>query len=123
MISGTVNGNLEAIIEVDVGGLGSQRTQVDVIIDTGFSGFLTLPPVIITQLKLPWLGREEGILADGRIDLFDVYCASVTWDGQERPIEVQAVNAQPLAGMALMQGHSLRMDVATGGTVTIAALP
>lgn len=123
MITGSVNANLEAIIQVVVVGTGTQKHQFEVVIDTGFSGFLTLPQPLIAVLKLTWLGREDGILADGRVELFDVYRATVIWDGKERFIEVQAVDAQALAGMELMQGHSLQMDVVSGGAVTITALP
>jgi clan AA aspartic protease len=122
MISGSVNVNLEAIIPVVVVA-GSEHHRIDAVIDTGFSGFLTLPPSVMTPLSLTWLGREEGILADGGIELFDVYSAAVVWDGQTRFVEVQAADAQPLVGMALMQGHSLRIDVVTGGKVGIAVLP
>jgi hypothetical protein len=38
-------------------------------------------------------------------------------------VEVEACDAQPLLGMALMQGSELRMQVLPGGPVTIAALP
>jgi clan AA aspartic protease len=96
---------------------------VDGVIDTGFSGDLTLPTAIIASLGLTWLGREPRILADGSTDLFDVYSATVVWDGQPRPIEVQAPNTQPLVGMNLLHRHSLRMEVVNGGSVEIIALP
>ena len=123
MITGSVNANLEAIIQVVVGNADSEQRQVEAVIDTGFSGYLTLPPALIALLHLAWLGREPGILADGSVDLFDVYRASVMWEGQMRLIEIQDVNAEPLAGMALLQGHSLQIAVVTGGAVIIAALP
>jgi clan AA aspartic protease len=96
---------------------------VDGVIDTGFSGDLTLPPAVIGSLALTWLGREQGILADGSMDLFEVYSATVVWDGQSRPTEVQAANAQPLVGMNLLHRHSLRMDIVKGSPVEILALP
>jgi clan AA aspartic protease len=123
MIAGSVNADLEAIIQMMIFGSPSQQQQVEAVIDTGFSGELTLPPALISLLHLTWLGREDGILADGSVDLFDVYRASLLWDGRPRLIEVQAVNSQPLAGMTLLHGQSLRIDVVIGGAVTITALP
>ncbi|MBC8876979.1 MAG: clan AA aspartic protease [Planctomycetes bacterium] len=123
MIAGTVNANLEATVPLVVVGTRSRRQQVEAVIDTGFTGYLTLPPSIIATLQLTWLGREQGILADGSVDNFDVYRGAVIWDGQPRAIEVEAVNAEPLVGMTLLERHSLRIDVVSGGTVSINSLP
>jgi hypothetical protein len=51
---------------------------------------------------LTWLGREQGTLADGSVDLFDVYRATVIWDGQPRLVEVEAADVDALVGMALL---------------------
>lgn len=72
---------------------------------------------------MAWLGREQGTLADGSVDLFDVYRATVIWDGQPRPVEVEAASADALVGMALLERHSLQIDVVSAGTVTIKPLP
>ena len=123
MITGTVNADIEAVIQLVVVGPNRQQRTVDGVIDTGFSGDLTLPTAVIASLGLTWLGREPGILADGSTDLFDVYSAVVLWDGQPRAIEVEAANTQPLAGMNLLHRHSLHMEVVTGGPVQISSLP
>ena len=123
MIQGSINADIEAVIRLPVVGPKRQQRTVEGVIDTGFSGDLTLPPAVIASLGLTWLGREQGILADGSTDLFDVYSATVVWDGKQRPIEVEAANAQPLVGMNLLHRHSLRMDIVSGGPVEIVALP
>lgn len=64
MITGVVNVNGEAVVRIVVGDLGKQRVVVDAIIDTGYTGFLTLPPYTIAELNLPWRGSEEGVLGD-----------------------------------------------------------
>jgi clan AA aspartic protease len=122
MISGTVNANIEAIIELKVVGSGSRERLVGVVVDTGFTGHLTLPASTIAELQLAWLGRERGILADGSETLFDVYRAAVLWDGQPRAVEIQEAD-EPLLGMALVERHSLQIDATDGGAVTIKALP
>ena len=123
MITGMVNADIEAVIQLVVVGPNRQQRTVDAVIDTGFSGDLTLPPSVIASLDLTWLGREPGILADGGTDLFDVYSAIVLWDGQPRSIEVEAANTQPLVGMNLLRRHSLHMEIVPGGPVEIVALP
>ena len=123
MITGSVNADIEAVIRLPVVGPHRQQRTVEGVIDTGFSGDLTLPTAVIASLGLTWLGREQGILADGSTDLFVVYSATVVWDGQPRPIEVQAADAQPLVGMNLLHRHSLRINIVKGGPVEIVALP
>ena len=123
MITGMVNADIEAVILLVVVGPNRQQRTVDGVIDTGFSGDLTLPTAVIASLGLTWLGREPGILADGTTDLFDVYSAVVLWDGQPRSIEVEAANTQPLVGMNLLHRHSLHMEVVNGGPVQISSLP
>lgn len=123
MITGVVNTNREAIIRLVVAGPSGQQQEIEAIIDTGFTGFLTLPSALVAALGLSWLSRQPGILADGSVDIFDVYVATVLWDGQPRAVEAEAADTEPLVGMSLLARHSLRIDVLSGGVVTITALP
>ena len=82
-----------------------------------------MPLSLVGLLGLPWLGRQQAILADGVVRLFDVYAATVIWDSQPRTVETDAADAEPLLGMGMLSGHDLRMQVVSGGTVTIEALP
>jgi predicted aspartyl protease len=84
---------------------------------------LTLPAAIIASLGITWLGREQGTLAGGSTEFFDVYRAAVLWQGQPRPVEVEATEMAPLLGMALLKGHEVTIQVVDGGGVTISGLP
>ena len=119
MITGIVTTDYEAIIRLRVQGLGGYEREVDATIDTGFNGFLTLPPFLIAALGLARLSRGRALLANGSEELFDIYAVTVLWDGQERHVEVDAVNATPLVGMSLLAGHDLHIQVAEGGQVAI----
>ena len=123
MIIGVVNANREATIPLVVMGLQGHQQDVEAIIDTGFTGFLTLPPPLVMALGLSWLCRQPGILADGRVEFFDVYVVTVLWDGQPRTVEVEAAGTEPLVGMSLLDRHALYIDVLRGGRVTITGLP
>jgi len=46
MMQGFVNQNCEAIIRVVVGQANGPKQMVEAVIDTGFTGFLSLPPSI-----------------------------------------------------------------------------
>jgi clan AA aspartic protease len=123
MITGGVNTDLEATIRLVVQGTNGQSHEIEAVIDTGFNGFLTLSCAQIALFGLPWLCREQGLLADGSTQIFDVYAATVMWDGQLRRVETEAVDVQPLVGMNLLEGCELRIQVVNNGKVTIEALP
>ncbi|MGA1621222.1 MAG: hypothetical protein ACO36E_00675 [Synechocystis sp.] len=122
MMFGVVNNHCEAIIKVAVGCIGSPKIVVDAVIDTGFTGFLSLSPSTITDLGLPWHYRDIGTLGDGSEVIFEIYKASVIWDGQEKIIDVAASEADPLVGMGLLYGFKLQIEALEGGHVAITAL-
>jgi clan AA aspartic protease len=122
MITGVVNANHEATIPLVVHGAHGQQETIEAIIGTGFTGSLTLPSRLIAALGLPWLGRQRVMLGDGSIRFFDVYEATILWDGQVRTIETDATDTEPLCGMNLLTGHEVRMQVVDGGLVIIEAL-
>jgi clan AA aspartic protease len=96
--------------------------MIEGVIDTGFTGFLSLPPSIITYLKLPWHFRDLGTLGDGSEVIFDMYKASVIWDGHIQIIDVAASEAEPLIGMGLLYGFKIQIEAVETGLVTIEAL-
>ena len=122
MMQGIVDQNCEATIRLVVGNLDSQRQMIDAVIDTGFTGFLTLPSSVLADLNLRAYRREEGILGDGSTCIFDVYRGLVIWDGELRRIDINESDTEPLVGMGLLYGYRMQLDVIEGGTVTIQAL-
>ena len=44
VIEGTVNSSYEAVISIPLRGPGGQAREIEAVIDTGYSGFLVLPP-------------------------------------------------------------------------------
>ena len=119
---GNVNSRREAIVQFVVIGEGNQQKGVKAVIDTGYTGFLTLPSAIIMPLGLTWFMQEEGILGDGSMCMFNVFEASVIWDGQLKPIEINESETDPLVGMGLLEGYELNIQGFVGGLVTIKAL-
>lgn len=122
MMFGVVNDNREAVIKVAVGHAKLPKIIVDAVIDTGFTSFLSLPISIIESLQLPWSCRDFGTLGDGSEVIFEMYTASVIWDGKIQVIDVIASEAEPLVGMSLLYGYDLRIQAVEGGNVVIQAL-
>ena len=123
MIIGRVNAHREALIPLNVQDANGHGRALDAIIDTGFTGSLTLPPALIATLGLTWRGYVSAILGDGSLQQFEVYAATVLWDGQARVVEIDAADTDPLVGMGLLYGYEVRIQAIEGGAVTIEALP
>jgi clan AA aspartic protease len=122
MIYGVVNLRREAMLPLVVGNSNKQNQLVDAVIDTGFNGFLTLPAHIITTLGLPWSGSDIVTLGDGSETLFDLYAATVIWDGAYRDVDVAESETEPLIGMSMLYGYRLQVDTVEGGVVKIESL-
>jgi clan AA aspartic protease len=121
MILGFVH-NREAIVQLAVIGDQQKKQGIRAVIDTGFTGSLTLPPSVIADLALTWFTQQEAFLGDGSRRTFDVYRGAVIWDGQLRVIEINASDTAPLVGMALLEGFELRVQAYEGGSVAILAI-
>ena len=102
-------------------GEGRPRS-VEVVLDTGFTGYLTLPPESIRQLGLPSVGQRTFELANGELFEFQVYLGSVSWRGRPSDVLVLQSDSVPLLGMTLLWGSRVTMDALNDGEVTIEEL-
>ena len=121
MIEGSVNAAYEAVVRLAVRGPAGQVRQIDTVIDTGFTGFLTVPPALVEELGLLFLTRSQAVLANGSEETFDVYGITLLWDGRPRHVDAFVSDTTPLAGMRLLDNHRLFMEVVDGGRVAIHA--
>ena len=121
MILGAVNAAYEPVVTLAVQGPSGQSSEVEAVVDTGFTGFLTVTPALVPELGLRYRSRGWATLADGSEVTFPYYDVAVLWDGQRRSIEAEAADTTPLVGMRLLDGRSLYMEVEDGGRVVIQA--
>lgn len=119
MMQGVVNLSCEATISLVIRNANRQTQLINAVIDTGYTGFLSLPREIIVALDLPWTGIDRGTLGDGSEVTFEVYAATIIWDGQYRNIPVNEAETDPLVGMSLLYGYDLFIRAVEGGNVTI----
>lgn len=122
MMQGWVNQNCEAMLPIVVGHGSAPKQLVEALIDTGFSGFLSLPLSMIESLGLPWIFSDSVTLGDGSEVIFQMYRATVIWDGQFKVVDVAASEAEPLLGMSLLYGFKLQVEAVERGIVTIEAM-
>lgn len=123
MITGTVTAFREAVITLRVRGPGGKEAPLDVVVDSGFTDFISLAPAEISALALPRRGAVRATLADGSIVSLDVYVVAVLWDGNWRRVECLAADGGPLVGMGILYGYRTTFEVVDGGQVTIEPLP
>jgi clan AA aspartic protease len=119
MITGIVNPDFEPIIPLSICGSDGKVYTQDAIVDTGFNGWLSLPPDLIAQLNLKWKRRGRAILGDGSECVFNVYEAVLVWDGNFLTIPIDEADSEPLVGMSLMEGYQLMVQVFEGGCVEL----
>ena len=121
MIEGAVNAAYEPVVTLAIQGPAGETREIDAVVDTGFTGFLTVTPELARELGLDFLGMGLGTLADGSEVTFPYYSVAVLWDGQSRHIEADAADTTPLVGMRLLDRHILNVAVEIGGRVSIQA--
>ena len=122
VIRGVVNTAHEAVVTLTLQGSTGRTMEIDTVVDTGCNLFLTLPPTVVTELGSAFTGVKRAVLADGSESAFDTYGVTVLWDGRTRHVTAFAVDATPLAGMALLHRYSLYAEVEEGGSVLIRAM-
>jgi clan AA aspartic protease len=122
MIRGQVTADREAVIELTVRGPQGDEQTIETVVDTGFTGALTLPLPLILTLGLFYQNSTPAILADGSVVMCDAYEATVVWEGQARNITLHEAPGGALLGMALLYGSRMTLEIVDGGPVTIESL-
>ena len=123
MIRGRVaegeDGELEPWLTVSVEYANEGLLPCDVIVDTGFTGWLTLPESVIRELGLLKIGSRPVTVASGEVEDFDYYETRIVWHGQPRwALVLQSID-QPLLGMELLRDNWITMGAWEGGDVII----
>ena len=109
-IEGRFNERREMLLDIQIssGAAAAPLMRMSVVVDTGFEGFLALPPEIIRSLGLPDKGNRDIILADGTQREIPIYDVVVLWNDQTLAGTVFELSGDPLAGMGLLWDAALR---------------
>ena len=122
MLSGRVNTNLEARVNLELIGRHGKFQTVEFVLDTGFDGDLSLPADRIQELDLELLDLYEGVLANEQTAFYLGYDGLVEWHGRRRSVVVLESPGDPLLGMNLLWRNRITMDVHANGPITIEEL-
>jgi clan AA aspartic protease len=121
---GTVDSSGEALVSLTVGGPGSEGQQRDLValLDTGFNGFLALPPALIDVLDLEQTSREQYMTASGAMHFTGVYEAVVVFGERRLVVDEIVEAAEPLVGVGLLWEFEVCLGYRGGGEVTLEEL-
>ena len=119
MIRGEVSGNQQILVTVEINNTDGQPHSVDVVMDTGFSGYLALPADTIQQLGLSSVGRRTLEVAKGELLEFEAYLAVVSWHDCLTDVLVLRTDDVSLLGLSLLWGSRITLDVTTQGEASV----
>lgn len=123
MIRGAVTAGRVPVVRLKVRGPGGAEADVDLVVDTGFTGALVLPASVVAALGLTWRSGGTAVLADGSTQQTDFYEAELEWGAGWLAVVAMSVGPESLLGMRLLAGHRLVVEGDPGGAVEIAPWP
>lgn len=118
MMTGSVIA-LHLLLKVPFQAANGTFYDVECVVDTGFTGFLTLPPQDVETLGLPHVRTMGAYLADNSLVRISVHRAAIRWQDQEREVEMLAMGVRPLLGTLLLASHKLFADFVENGLLQV----
>ena len=125
MISGRVRpsradgSGLEARVEIAILDDSGISRPLEAVVDTGFTGWLTVPPHLASEFGLVPTGSAPSTMANG-LEVEPVFCnAVVMWHAQSVNVLVDIMENVPLIGTDLLADCRLTIDWWDGGEVMI----
>jgi clan AA aspartic protease len=118
LISGSVT-DRHAVVSLTFPLPNGSSIAIEFVIDTGFTGYLCLPPEAVSLMRLPFLYDIPANFADNSEAFLPVHEAVIFWEGEERQVLVVATGRRPLLGTALLNEQELVIRFTEGGLVTI----
>lgn len=91
--------------------------DMEFIVDTGFDGELALPDFIIRQLDASVLELRLIRFAGAFQQRSLYYEMTLEWGNESRPVEIVALEGNPLLGNDLWLGEMLQAENSQGGEV------
>ena len=110
---------LHALLPVTFQSTNLPDVSAEFVIDSGFTGQLSLAPADVATLGLTYEYPTFAQLADGTSIVVAVHVATILWIGTPRRVRVLATGERPLLGTALLADCDLFVQFREGGMVTV----
>ena len=123
MITGTVDQFLNAFVRLEFTGENGIIVGHDMLFDTGFSEYFSLPQDLIDALGYPVKNKENVKFSDGITREVTIDDGRVLWDGQEQKVPIHCLNGDPLLGISQVENYLITFRARAGETVTFVPLP
>ena len=119
MMTGTIS-NMQLMFPVVFVLADGSRVTRELVVDTGFTGGLSLSAEMVEELGLPYFRVLEAELADGKTHKYSAHLATILWHEKALEVVTYAIGERPLLGTALLEGNTLNADFTEGATFTLA---
>ncbi len=111
-MTGSFNDGGNPTLKVKVWGvLANNAVEIEVVLDTGFSGFLTLPLQTALPLGLILLSTAEYVLADNSRQLNLLCQGSIGFDDENVSGLIAISPGDPLLGMEFLRKSELHLSL------------
>jgi clan AA aspartic protease len=112
MMTGRIDEFGRALLKLSVyAAVNKTRHEIEVWVDTGFTGEIVAPESLVKQLSLPQSSMVAAALADGSQSVLETFSCFVDWFGESRVVEVVSSQSRiPLLGVGLLLGRRLIVD-------------
>lgn len=119
MIVGSVNRDLEAVVEIAVQDDKGEFHSFHCVLDTGFDGFIALPAQVIQRLGLVQSEIRRTLLVDAVEIFFPLYWGTVNWCEEFLEVPVLGTEQDFLVGAALLENSTLTVQVWNSGDILV----
>ena len=123
MMSGTVNSSGELMVPIRILDANEHIRRFEAIVDTGFTGDLTLPSEYTRELGLIVEQTVDAVVANEETLALNSFRGTVLWRGERKSIRIIEVEGTPLIGIGLLWDSLLTAEITDNGAVTIGPLP
>lgn len=118
-IRGGKSADRQVLGSIEVVNADGRLRQVEVLLDTEFTGCLTLSAETVRQLGLSSVGRRTLESANGEWSESQAYLATASWHGHLADVLVLESDSAPLLGMTLLWGSRVTLETDTQGAPQI----
>ena len=123
MIVGAVNANLEPVVTVGVHAPSGASAVIEAILDTGFSGELSVSTDVVRRLGLNIVDFTQAIIAGGRAIRVPWCFMELRFGGMSREILALVMDGMPLLGMSALLDQAVSIQAWPGGAVRLSGKP